>query len=471
IGNSAGRTGLGAVMGAKNLKAIAVRGTRGIDIVHPETFFKLCLEAFETQKKLSPRVSTLSSAGDPDNNALVLGNFEAGRWHKQDQLQGGHEPFWRTYKNRLGDGHLGCFNCRQRCMDYYDVPEAGPLVSNCSLYANSMWILKDSDFNSWYRLASTCQKMGIDVISACRMLAWATELYENGRISDVDTNGIQLRWGNSEALHTMLDNIIHRKGLGAILASDIDTAVGSLGHDTPPPLHIKGSPLAGSNVINFRARAIGAAVNPRGGDDYRMRWYGFEVPLTEDEDEPATMGGPESWEMEAARKYLGYSQDKNNGNPKTQFDYANRGILAATSAKMSIVTDILGQCRLNTIQLKKGVGINFQARALTAGTGSHFTVEDLLKYAERTACQEKASAVKLGWTRAADDLPKALFDRRMAGAWPEDKLDPEQFRHMRAEYYQAMGWDPENGIPQLETLRGLQLSDVAAELKKQDNFR
>jgi len=131
LGNAAGRTGMGTVMGSKNLKAIAVRGTKGVTLADPDRFMELCLEAMEVQKPLLDMGKTTDLlANDPPTWALTLGNYEASKWVKQKDLRHGHKPYWERHKNRQGQGITGCFNCQVRCMDYYDHPEKGPLVAS-----------------------------------------------------------------------------------------------------------------------------------------------------------------------------------------------------------------------------------------------------------------------------------------------------------------------------------------------------
>ncbi len=131
VGNAAGRTGMGTVMGAKNLKAIAVRGTRGVQVDDPDLFLELCLEAMAVQKPLIDMAKTTDLlANDPPTWALVLGNYEATEWVKQKELRGGHKPYWERNKNQQGHGITGCFNCQVRCMDYYDHPLEGPMVAS-----------------------------------------------------------------------------------------------------------------------------------------------------------------------------------------------------------------------------------------------------------------------------------------------------------------------------------------------------
>ena len=220
MGNAAGRTGMGTVMGAKKLKAIAVRGTRGLSVAEPDRFLEICLKALEVQKPLidNARTEDLAENSPPSTWAVVLGNYESNVWDKQQDLKGGHKPFWEKHKNRQGEGRTGCFNCQVRCMDYFEDNDLGPLVASCNIYGSATWVIKNADMKTWYAVAAKCHRQGIDVLSATRMIAWASELYEKGLISLEDTGGIPLEWGNRETLDRLLDLIARKEGFGAILA-------------------------------------------------------------------------------------------------------------------------------------------------------------------------------------------------------------------------------------------------------------
>jgi aldehyde:ferredoxin oxidoreductase len=476
MGNAAGRTGMGTVMGSKNLKAIAVRGTKGVAIAEPDRFLDLCLEALQTQKPLLSMAKTIDLAdNDPPSWGLTLGNYEATEWEKQKELKDGHKPFWENHKNRQGEGITGCFNCQVRCMDYYELDEWGPLVASCNLYASTTWVLKDPDMKSWYAFVSKCQRQGIDSTSASRMIAWAMELYEQGKITQKDTDGIALNWGNTEAIGLILDKIVQKEGFGGVLASNPAEAARKIGDDVEEALQIKGLPLGGTNVMNFRARTIGATINPRGGDEYRARVGSFDN-LGSGKDAGMTgMASPNSWEAKTAMSIIDAAlakKEKAGEKPVIdQFDYEARGALAALASKISTVSDTLGQCKWNTIFLNVGISIEFQANALSAGEGRQTSIEDLLEAAARIASQERAYAVREGMTRDQDSLPKKLINYSMEGTYPDDKVTPQGLEKMKDEYYQAMGWDVKTGIPTLNTLRALNLEDVASDLIKQGKLK
>jgi aldehyde:ferredoxin oxidoreductase len=473
MGNAAGRTGMGTVMGSKNLKAIAVRGTKGVSVADPDRFLEICLKALEDQKPLIDNARTVDMAENtpPATWAVVLGNYESNVWDKQKDLKGGHKPFWEKHKNRQGEGRTGCFNCQVRCMDYFEENDLGPLVASCNIYGSATWVIKNADMKTWYAVAAKCHRQGIDVLSATRMIAWASELYEKGIISLADTGGIPLEWGNREALDRVLDQISKKEGFGAILACTPEEACQKLGKGIEPVLNIKGTPLGETNLMNFRARAMGAAVNPRGSDEYRARAGSFDNLGTGSGSKLTAMASPDSWEAKAAmaivEKAVAQKREKEGEAAQiTQFDCESRGELAALANRIISVTDSVGQCKWNTVFLNVGVGIDLQAAALSAGLGQEITVDDLIDTAYRIAAQERAFAVREGLTREHDTLPKKLINYQMPGTWPEDKIDPQSIERMKSDYYAAMAWDMESGVPTRATLEAHGLSDVASDLEK-----
>jgi aldehyde:ferredoxin oxidoreductase len=427
----------------------------------------------EEQKPLMDNARTVDMAENkpPSTWAVVLGNYESNVWDKQKDLVGGHKPFWESHKNRQGEGRTGCFNCQVRCLDYFEEKDLGPLVASCNIYGSATWVIKNADIQTWYAVAAKCHRLGVDVLSATRMIAWASELYEKGIISLADTGGIPLEWGNREALVKVLDLIARNEGFGAVLAARAEEAAAKLGPDVDPVLNVKGAPLGETNLMNFRARALGAAVNPRGTDEYRARAGSFDNLGTGAGSKLTAMASPDSWEAKAAMtivdKAVAQKREKEGASAQiSQFDCESRGELAALANRIISVTDSVGQCKWNTVFLNVGIGIELQAAALSAGMGREIKADDLIVTASRIATQERAFAVREGLTREQDTLPKKLINYQMPGTWPEDKVDPEDLERMKNEYYAAMAWDIKSGVPTRKTLEAMDLSDVASDLEK-----
>lgn len=318
---------------------------------------------------------------------------------------------------------------------------------------------------SWYTLVSTCQRQGVDVMSAARMIAWAMELYENGVIDEKDTQGIELNWGNKEAISEMVKQIARKEKFGAILASNVHDAANMIGKDVEEALNIKGVPLGSTNVMNFRARTIGAMINPRGSDEYRGRMGSFDNLGTGKNSGMTGMAVPDSWEAKTASEIVEKARQV-SGSDKTlnMHDAVSRGAVAALANRYSIVCDALAQCKWNTLFLNVGISIEFQSKALSAGLGKQIKIDDLMETASRISAQERLFAMRNGLTRDDDTLPEKLVNYKMAGSWPEDMVTPEEMDLMKEDYYEAMGWDKETGAPTKNTLKQLELEDLTQDL-------
>ncbi len=322
-------------------------------------------------------------------------------------------------------------------------------------------MLKNADMETWYTLVSVCQRQGIDVMSAARMIAWATDLYEKGVINQSDTSGIELTWGNRKAVQKIIRLIAANREFGAVLAGNVEQAAARIGKGVEPALNIKGVPLGGTNVMNFRARTVGAMINPRGSDEYRGRMGSFDNLGTGKDTGMTGMAVPDSWEAETASAIVEKAKEKAGiDRPLNQHDTIGRGEVAALANQYSIVSDALGQCKWNTLFLNMGVSIEFQAKALSAGLGKTITIDDLLETASRISAQERCFAIQNGVTEKDDTIPTHLINYQMPGTWPEDKVTSDEINMMRENFYQAMGWDQKRGIPTDGTLKMLKLEDL-----------
>lgn len=319
---------------------------------------------------------------------------------------------------------------------------------------------------AWYTLVCVCQRQGVDVMSAARMIAWATELYENGVIDKTDTGGIELTWGSREAVQQIIRLIAANEGFGKVLASNVLEAAAMIGKGVEEALNIKGVPLGGTNVMNFRARTAGVIANPRGSDEYRGRVGSFDNLGTGKDTGMTGMAIPDSWEAKTADAIIEKAKKKAGiGRALNQHDATSRGEIAALANRYSIVSDALGQCKWNTLFLNVGISIEFQAKALSAGLGKTVTVDDLLEVASRISAQERCLAIRGGVTREDDTIPKKLINHRMEGSWPEDQVTPDEMELMKDDFYTAMGWDKATGWPTGDTLKALNLEDLTPDLE------
>ena len=460
MGHGGGKTGMGAVMGSKNLKAIAVRGTQGVKIAKPGRFKKLCFETYQALKD-SPKWEMYSTIGLTDiparyaDGAAILGNFQSTVWENAAGVD--ITRFFETY----GHKKVGCFNCPVRCMEYYVVPELGPAITSCTFYLDLTWGLQTSDLMLWYEFTAKCQQYGIDPTSTAGMIAWATELYEKGIIDEADTDGVPMIAGSREATVDMLDKIVKREGFGDILAGTVQTAADKIGRGSEAyMMHAKGLPLVHANRLSLRGPAIAAATGNRGDWVGGRGWTPDTVAkITEDLPEPERQMALATFETALAQ----YGLDSTS---LTWDSYAGKASLMALQRKLISVTDMLLNCKTHTTWSMCAVGIRFQSELLSAGDIRDWPVEELMQASERIHALERAYNYREGFDRRHDDLPGRFFTQPIPGVYADDVLDREKFEQAKDEYYAAMGWDVETGIPGAETLLALGLDDVAADLRK-----
>ena len=460
LGHGGGKTGMGAVMGSKNLKAVAVRGTQGVKIANPQKFMEVCLEADRVLRE-SPLFNRYSTTGTTDipiknlDGSGVLGNYQSTYW---DQAKDANiTRFWEKY----GQKRVGCFNCPVRCMEYYFVPEFGPSIASCIMYLDLTWGLQNSDTMRWYELNCQCQKYGIDPTSTVGMINWAMELYENGIIDERDTDGVPMIVGSREATVGMIEKIVRREGFGDLLASGVDAAVTEIGQDSEYyMMHVKGMPLVHGNRHNIRGSAIAAATGNRGDWVSGRKWDKPKMELLTD-GLPAVEGRWVLSTFENALKKYGLDTSSLKWD-----SYEGKAAIMALNRKLVSVTDMLLNCKFHSSWLIGAIGIELQAKMLTAGEGIEWSIEELLEAGERIHALERAYNLREGFSREDDTLPRRFFEKPMPGFFPNDVLDRKKFEQMKDEYYEAMRWDVKTGFPTRETFLDLGLSDVVADLDK-----
>jgi len=329
------------------------------------------------------------------------------------------------------------------------------------MYLDPTWGLQNADTMRWYGLNSQFQKYGIDPTSTIGMINWAMELYEKGIIDEKDTDGVPMVEGSREATEVMVEKIVKREGFGDLLAGTVDEAVSKIGQNSEYYLiHAKGIPLTHANRFNLRGSAIAAATGNRGDWVGGRNWTPANIEqLTEDLPEVETR-----WVLSTFEKALAkYGLDKSS---LTWDSYEGKAALMALQRKLISVTDMLLNCKYHSSWLMGAIGIELQAKLLSAGEGRDHSIEELFEAGERIHALERVYNLREGATREDDHLPNRFFEQPMAGFYPEDVLDRKKFDQMKEEYYEAMRWDVKAGLPARETLLELGLADIAADLEK-----
>lgn len=462
LGNGAGRTGMGAVMGSKNLKAVAVRGTKGIKTADPQKFLTLAMEIndfiknSDVSKELSKYgtamiQSRMAGGGKPYRNFQAFSEYE-GQLRPIDIV------------NLYSPKKIGCFNCPNRCMEAYDVPGVGSGVISCTFYPATGMAIDNNDPEVLLESALFCQKQGIDVAAAGAILAWVMELYERGIITAQDTDGIPMEWGNKEAITGTLQKIVRREGFGDVLADGVLIGAEKIGRGAEEfAMHCKGLPLFSESPITEKGKALAMAVGPR-GDHYR----GY--PIIEGGIHRLDHSELEGEELKAAKEKLYQKAEEVCGTRKGAVpdEYEGKPAMVKYSEDTEAITDSVGICKWVTPRL----GIDAyktedQARILSLGLGKEITTDMLFEVADRMRCIERAFSIREGLTREQEKLPKRMYEIEAPNG---QSLSLEKVEEMITQYYSVRGWDPDTGVPTRETLERLGLGYIADDLEKLGKF-
>ena len=461
LGNGAGRTGMGAVMGSKNLKAIAVRGTQHLNIAHPAEYLELC-SGIEAHIKASQPGQELAQWGTTRIMDRMIGD---GGWQHNFQKRG-LQPEATVPMNlfkKYSPQKVGCFGCPNRCMEYYDIEGQGSGVISCAFYVGTGITVDNPDPETWWKGAIFCQRQGIDIDSVGGILAWAMELFQRGIITKKDTDGIAMEWGGKEAILETLENIVARRGFGDILADGMVIGARKIGRGSAEfAMHTKGLPII-EDPITLRGMSLGTAVGPR-GDMYRS------YPTIEEGMHTIDKMQLDSKQLDMAKDRMLSEAEQICGTQKGAIpkEYEGKSKMICDSENQVAVTDSLGICKWVTPWY--GVYAYTTDRIvqmLSMGLGVKFNHSMLVDLANRIRCLERSFDAREGLRRSHDTLPKRMFKKEVNhGEQKNEVLDLQKFELMKTDYYIARGWDPQTGIPAYDTLSQYGLDYVADDLKK-----
>jgi aldehyde:ferredoxin oxidoreductase len=446
--NAAGRSGMGAVMGSKNLKAIAVRGTMGIEIRFPEKALEndaRLLEHIGSTKfaQIMQKWGTMFIYGNTNTIGLVRNrNFQL------NQQVGGDIECEHIEEYSLGTE--GCYGCIIHCRHKYlikDGPYAGTYGEGPE-YASQGAFGMEVGCNNFETILvgnHLVNKYGMDTLEVGSMIAWAMELYEKGILTDGDTDGLHLEWGNDEAVLEMVTRIAERKGLGDILAEGPLRAAEKIGQDSIQYLiHVKGMSNLHSDERPTPSLALGIATSSRGADHLRSRpaidLYHLPEPLLR-----KIYGNPKPYDGPLSSDYTSYV-----GKPR----------MVQWQEMLYEAIDCAGVCKYHAIFLSPNlIGFEELSRLIYLNTGLEFTPEEIWDIADRAYTVERLFNIREGLTREDDWLVDRYFDEPTPIGLPIVRgktIDREKFKQMIDEYYELHEWD-ENGVPRPETLEKLRL--------------
>jgi aldehyde:ferredoxin oxidoreductase len=447
--NSGGRTGMGAVLGSKNLKAVAARGTMDITLTHPREALDYNRE-FMTQITSSKVSQTQGRLGTP---------FIFGATNTQG-LVNTHNSLLTQLVNSDAveaeaideyiSGMAGCWGCGVHCRGKFVIPE-GPYAGT---YDEGPEYTHQVSFGSITGCRDTVgilegthltNRYGLDVLEVGNLIAWAIELYEDGIINKEDTGGLELTWGNIDAVLELTRQIGEREGFGDILAEGGFRAAEKIGRNSIDHfVHVKGLGQMNSDEKATPALALNIATSSRGADHLRSRPAIDLYHLPED----------------VLRKI--YSQPVPYDGPLTSDyrDYEGKAWEVFWHENCYMAVDSLGICKYHTTFLG-ATHPNFEewSKLIYLITGLEMSPLDIWIAAERANNLERLFNLNEGMTRKEDWLVDRYFDLPNKLGIPAVRglsIDREKLKKMIDEFYQYHGWD-ENGVPTPETLKRLEI--------------
>lgn len=449
--HAAGRTGTGAVMGSKNLKAVAIRGTKGIKVAHPGPFLRLSQNL--TQRIIdNPMYKGLAYYGTPyftigqyQMGWLALKNSQTNEW--PDALQLGHRALKRDYFAK----ELACTACPRHCNQAWEVREGdhaglrGAKIEYGAIAGFGHGCLI-TDFGAIAKMNLLCDEYGLDVIEMGCTLNTAMEWYEKGLITRDDTDGIDLNWGNAEGAIELIQKVIKREGYGDLLAEGPVTLARKMGTEAEAciSLHSKGMTYGMDDVRAIKGYALSAATSTRGADHLRGM-PGLEMI-------------PVASTPEALEKRFGTAEAGIANSYK-------KAPLVVYTQNLSTLADCLELCKYNTEFQGEALNIADLATLFSLATDVDMDEKAISTAADRIYTVEKAYLVREGITRQDDALKgKWGSEPIVGGPCDGERIHPDKFDKLLDEYYELRGWD-RNGIPTAATLSSLGLDDVNEDIK------
>jgi len=437
---SGGRTGMGCVMGSKNLKAIVLRGSKGVKVANPRELEQVVLKAYATLRE--DKVAQLWA----EEGTLCL----IEKYNLLGTMSGRNfqDPFISTenYNGKLFDEkykvkNRACICCPLHCGSFFkikDGPRAGFKWGKVEYGSIDGFITRLGIYDMEFGVEACrfCDEYAVDAITLGSALSFAFECYEKGILNEKDTNGLRLEWGNQAAAWGLMQNIVKKEGLGEILAEGIRKASEIIGKGSDEfALHTKGLDHVEADPRGLNAWGLGYAVSSRGADHLRAL-PAFEMSIT----------------PERAMELFG-SEDAGN-----RFATKGKGNMVKWYEELRAFEDSCEVCKFIA-----RTELNFPeplAEIINAVTGIGITASDVLRTGERIINVERSFNVREGIRRSDDTLPRRFLEDPLASGSAKGhvcNLEP-----MLDDYYKVRGWDIETGIPTDKKLQELGLEDICS---------
>jgi aldehyde:ferredoxin oxidoreductase len=427
---AAGRTGLGAVMGSKNLKAIAVRGTRDIVVAKPDEFIEMVKEFHERMK--GPAAQKYRTLGSAENvmiqNALFCmptRNYNNAHFENAEKVSG------EALNERFIAKIIACNSCAMRC-EHEAVVREGPYKGTMArMEYDNLWALGPNcgidRLDAIIKAAELCNYYGLDAQSTGVTVSFVMDCHETGILSHEDLGGIDAHFGNAEALLQLIEKIGKREGIGDVLADGVKIAAEKIGKGSDKlAQNIKGLEVTGYDLRCLKTAALGFAVSFRGADHNRSGAYTFDLTGKVDR-------------LKAEK---------------------GRGKLVKDSEDVYALLDSLIVCKNAKGTFYKELAD--MAKLYTLVTGYEMTPEELSLAGQRINTLARLINIREGLSRKDDTLPWKVMNKPIPDDGPAKgaMITQDELDLLLDDYYQSRGWTAD-GIPTKSQLDKLGMEDLS----------
>ncbi len=453
-GRTAGGSGVGCVMGDKKLKALVVRGHNSIKVAHPEEFLQRAYEAYQKiiKRPTAKLFRKKTLAGMVYNDSK---QFDA-LWEMMHTTKNAQDVHWsREQRSRImGKEGVGkffkkiqaCYACPVGCQPFSEINEGKYKgTKGLGYWINSvMWSGKmdvtDPEASLKYHLHAN--ELGLDGDNSSVVMSWAFEAYDKGLLTKEDIDGLELKWGNTNAMLALQEKIANREGFGDFLADGVVAAANKLGKGSEKfAINQKGQDSLDPYRV-CKGWSLACATSPIAGRHMRGS---INIPIA---------FGPKGVEF----------------NP---YSYKDQPPIVFWELRAKEIEDILGICvYVGTWSGVYALEPSDYVELTNLALGTNLTEEELMLLGQKGYNLEKAfNTIHVGFTRK-DDLPHRRFfeDPILSGPHKGETLDKDKYNVMLDKFYELQGWDKETSWQTREILESLELGDVADKLEKVDRL-
>jgi len=442
-GRIAARSGVGAVMGSKRLKAVAVRGNKKVPVAQPEKLRSVRSD-FTKNIKASGFHQGLTAAGTGGGTSFLvsIGDCPTKNWNStglESMPTCTNLDAANMDKYKLES--YGCHACPIRCGAIIQVKE-GPFATKGEMHRPEYETLAalgalclNDNLESVIRANEICNLYGLDTMAVGNVIAFAIECYENGLIGKQETDGLELTWGNGEAIVAIVEKMARREGFGAVLADGVEKAAQRIGKGSEKyAMHVHGQRLPYHDPRNSPAHGASFISNPQ----------------------PACHMDTEGTNLLEQGAPLGSDPALQSPQLEVYGDYKNKGPIYATGAEYYQLLSSSGLCALYTVFFAVPV-----AELIAPVTGWDFGWAEGLKAGRRILALRQAFAAREGLLPGEFKLPERVMLPQSVGPAAGAEID---YDSLKSGYFAAMGWDLNSGKPYRQTLIDLGLDELTKDL-------